>query len=127
MYAAGDFRYGIPLESGTAAMEAITAILEGPMCLAVVFAAVMNRSWRHPMQLILTTMQIYGLVWFAIHPYFTEEGYSGHFSADPILCWLVAFGANAPWGIFPPILWYKSFSAICKGMGKYLETEKKQK
>mmetsp|Transcript_12821 Transcript_12821/g.17840 ORF Transcript_12821/g.17840 Transcript_12821/m.17840 type:complete len:211 (-) Transcript_12821:144-776(-) len=127
LYAAADFRYSRPLESGTAAMEAITAILEGPLCVLVAFGAVSKASWRHPVQMVLCALQMYGLVWFTIHPLFTNEGYAGHFSADPVLFWVVAVGCNAPWGIVPPILFYQSFRHVCKACGTAAEGENKRK
>ncbi len=57
-YAKGDLRYGNPMEAGTAAMEAITALVDGPLCLAVAYAATNEKSWRHPVQFLLCTMQV---------------------------------------------------------------------
>lgn len=112
LYAAADFRYGNPMEAGTAAMEAITAIFDGPLCICVAFAVINDRPWRHAAQLVLTTCQIYGLVWFVLQPLFSETGYAGHLSSDPFLFWGIAVGMNAPWGVVPPILFYKSWRAI---------------
>eukprot|EP00640_Fibrocapsa_japonica_P006742 CAMPEP_0113943074 /NCGR_PEP_ID=MMETSP1339-20121228/19160_1 /TAXON_ID=94617 /ORGANISM="Fibrocapsa japonica" /LENGTH=176 /DNA_ID=CAMNT_0000947837 /DNA_START=52 /DNA_END=579 /DNA_ORIENTATION=+ /assembly_acc=CAM_ASM_000762 len=97
LYAAADFRYGRPLETGTAAMEAITALIDGPLCIAVAYAAIHGRGWRHPAQIVLCTMQMYGLLWFILHPLFSDEGMVGHFSSDPVLFWAIAVGMNAPW------------------------------
>ena len=61
IYMVADWCYGNPMEPGTRAMEAITSVMEGPLCLLVAYAAVKNKIWRHPAQLIVTTCQIYGL------------------------------------------------------------------
>jgi len=82
-----DFRYGNyngQLESGTHAMEVITALIDGPLCFLVVFAAAHNYSWRHPLQIILCVMQMYGLLWFTLQPIYSETGLEGHFSSDPV-------------------------------------------
>ena len=82
-----DFRYGNyngMLESGTHAMEVITALIDGPLCFLVVFAAAHNYSWRHPLQIILCVMQLYGLLWFTLQPIYSETGLEGHFSSDPV-------------------------------------------
>lgn len=82
-----DYRYGNyngMMESGTAAMEAITALIDGPLCIFVAFAAVHDYGCRHPLQIILCTMQLYGLVWFVLQPMFSETGLEGHFSKDPV-------------------------------------------
>ena len=67
------------MESGTAAMEAITALVDGPLCLIVAFAAAHNLPFRHPLQLILCVMQLYGLAWFVLQPLFSNEGMNGAF------------------------------------------------
>ena len=72
------------MESGTAAMEAITTLLTGPFCLLVAYAHVHKSSFRHPLQLVVCTMQLYGLLWFTLQPLFTEGGVAGHFSSDPV-------------------------------------------
>ncbi len=87
MYAAADYRYGDyngVMESGTAAMEAITALLTGPMCFLVAFADVQGYGCRHPLMIILCTMQLYGLIWFTLQPLYSEIGIAGHFSSDPV-------------------------------------------
>ena len=112
LYAAGDWRYGHPqLEAGTRTMEAITALFEGPLCLAVAWGAMRGCAWRHPAQLLLTTCQLYGLAWFALHPAFDASA-TQHFTADPVLFWVVAYGLNAVWGLVCPMLWLSSWKAV---------------
>lgn len=87
MYGAADYRYGDYnglMESGTTAMEAITALVDGPLCFLVVLASVQGWGCRHALQMILCTMQIYGLVWFTLQPIFSHEGFTHHFSSDPV-------------------------------------------
>jgi len=72
------------MESGTTAMEAITALVVGPLCLIVAFAAVHDYGCRHPLQIMLCTMQLYGLTWFTLQPIFSDTGMEGHFSSDPV-------------------------------------------
>jgi hypothetical protein len=72
------------MESGTAAMEAITALIVGPLCFLVAFASIHNFGCHHPLQMILCTMQLYGLTWFTLQPLFTDTGLAGHFSSDPV-------------------------------------------
>ena len=111
LYAAADFRYGRPLEAGTAAMELITSVIVGPLCCLLVFAIVTARPWRHALQLCLCTAQLYGLTWFILHPFFYHLPVA---SDDPFLFWVVFVGLNAPWGIFPPILLAKSVRAVSR-------------
>jgi cholestenol delta-isomerase len=96
------------MESGTHAMEVITALIDGPLCFFVAWAAAHDYGCRHPFQIILCVMQLYGLLWFTLQPIYSETGVAGHFSSDPSLFWGIAVGCNAPWGIFPVILLYQS-------------------
>ncbi|RQM24766.1 hypothetical protein B5M09_000478 [Aphanomyces astaci] len=82
LYSAADYRYGFPMEEGTAAMETITCV---------------------------SIMQLYGLTWFCLHPLFSD---ASHMSSDPGLFWIICVGCNAPWAIFPSVLVHKSFTAI---------------
>lgn len=89
MYAAADYRYGDyggHMESGTAAMECITALLTGPLCFLVVTASVHEFASLHFFQIITCTCQLYGLIWFTLQPLFTTSGIAGHFSSDPVSC-----------------------------------------
>lgn len=99
LYGAADFRYGLPdsesleLEAGTAAMEAITALVTGPLCLLLAWAIVGNKSWRWSVQVVVCTCQMYGLAWFMTHPFFLADKIS---SNDPFLYWVIFVGFNAP-------------------------------
>lgn len=66
LYSAADFRYGYPMEAGTAAMELITALIDGPLCLLAAYGYVHRRYWYHPVVLVVTTMQLYGLTWYVV-------------------------------------------------------------
>ncbi|OQR82131.1 hypothetical protein THRCLA_11113 [Thraustotheca clavata] len=109
LYSASDFRYGYPMEEGTAAMETITAFIDGPLCLLAAYAFVTRQSYYHPVVVVVCVMQLYGLTWFCLHPFFSD---STHISSDPGLFWVICVGMNMPWAIFPSILLYKSFTAI---------------
>lgn len=97
------------MESGTAAMEAITALVDGPLCFLVAFAAVNELPWRYPLQLILCVMQIYGLVWFTLQPLFSNTG-ADHFSPDPVsfnyITLSFLFYSNFPFSFLVPFLGY---------------------
>ena len=133
LYGAADWRYGqypgfmaTPImEPGTAAMEAITAVADGPLCILAALADVRGYTWLHPVRLIVCTMQIYGLVWFILEPIF-GGGMASHFPEDPFLFWGIAVGCNAPWGIVPPILWVQSWTQIMSAL-RFQEENKKAK
>lgn len=104
------------MESGTAAMECITALIVGPLCFLVLVTNVLDHPLCYVLQLITCTMQLYGLTWFTLQPLFTTSGLSGHFSSDPILFWIVAVGCNAPWAIFPTILLFEAIIKLTLSM-----------
>lgn len=106
LYTASDFRYGYPIEAGTGAMEMITVCLDGPLCLLAAYAFIFEKKFYHPLVLVLCTMQLYGLLWFTLQPFFSSES---HITKDPSLFWFICFGCNVPWSLFPGILFYKSF------------------
>lgn len=86
-YGTADARYGNfsgSLDSGTAAMEAITALVVGPLCFLVALAAVHDLSWRYPLQLVVSTMQAYGMLWLAVEPIFSAGGWAQHYNADEV-------------------------------------------
>jgi hypothetical protein len=97
LYSAGDFRYGRPLEAGTAAMEGITALIVGPLSLLTAIAIVRDWSIRHVLQLTVSTCQMYGLTWFMAQPVFAAVE---SLTTDPLLFWVVAFALNAPWYVY---------------------------
>jgi cholestenol delta-isomerase len=105
LYGASDYRYGFgtmpELEPGTAAMEAITALVTGPLCLLLAWAIVGRSAYRWSLQIVVCTCQMYGLTWFVAHPAFSIEQVA---SSDPFLYWVIFVGFNAPWGIVPPIM-----------------------
>jgi cholestenol delta-isomerase len=117
LYGAADFRYGRPLEAGTASMEMITALLVGPLCLMTAYGIVRDRPWRHIVQIVTCTCQMYGLTWFIFQPAF-GSGLHSVASDDPFLFWVVFVGLNAPWGIIPPILFIQSFAALNRAVSK---------
>jgi cholestenol delta-isomerase len=114
------------MESGTHAMEAITALIDGPLCFLVAWSAVHDYGCRHPFQIILCVMQLYGLLWFTLQPIFSDTGMAGHFATDPNLFWGIAVGCNAPWAIFPAILLVQSVMEVsCKMAASNKQQERK--
>jgi hypothetical protein len=38
----------------------VTAFIEGPACLLLIYAIVKRKAWRHPLQLVLCVGELYG-------------------------------------------------------------------
>lgn len=111
LYGAADARYGNfngYMESGTSAMETITALVVGPLCLLVAFAAIHDLSWRYPLQLVVCTMQLYGMLWLVLQPVFSAEGWDKHYASDEVR-FLLRF-----------ICVYNSFNSAWRSLGTFL-------
>lgn len=119
LYGAADFRYGfgenLQLEAGTAAMEAITAFITGPLCVLLAWGIVGQKSWRWSVQIVLCACQMYGLAWFMAHPFFAADKIS---SEDPFLYWVIFVGFNAPWGIIPPLMLLSAIFHVNRNMAR---------
>lgn len=110
LYSAADYRYKGPvIESGTAAMETITALIVGPACLLLAYAIVTRAAYRLPLQICVCVSQMYGLLWFVLHGVFALEAVA---STDPFLFWIIFVGLNMPWGVVPPILLWKAWREV---------------
>jgi len=95
------------------------------MCILIAYGHIMKTAWRHPLQLVITTCQIYGLVWFILHPICDPKGHADHITSDTFLFWFLVVGMNAPWGIVPPLLFYDSYRNIVQGLQKADRIESK--
>lgn len=64
-YAKADSRYA-SRDSFTISMEFVTAFLEGPSCFVVVYSLLKRKPWRHILQVVVATCQVYGdILYFA--------------------------------------------------------------
>jgi len=111
-YALSDSRY-LTSDPFVLCMETVTAFLWGPMCF-IVAACIMNRHpLRHPLQIIVTVGQIYGLVlYYATHTfdyYHKEVIYS---RPEFLYFWFYYFFMNFLWMIFPGMLLVDSVRTI---------------
>ena len=71
-YTKADSRYA-SRDPFTICMEFVTAFIEGPSCFIIVYGLVSKRAWRHILQLLVVTCQIYGDVL-----YFATSWYEGN-------------------------------------------------
>lgn len=72
-YAKADSRYA-SRDPFTICMEFVTAFIEGPSCFIIVYGLVRKRAWRHVLQLLVVTCQVYGdVLYFATSWYEGED------------------------------------------------------
>ncbi|KAI3383604.1 hypothetical protein SNEBB_006355 [Seison nebaliae] len=67
-YAKSDGRYVIG-EEGTVAIEMLTAFIVGPICLLTYIAIIINNKYRHILQILSSTCQLYGVLIFFLSEY----------------------------------------------------------
>lgn len=60
-------------------LEVLTVLVAGPMAIFLVWAILNNSKWRHPLQIIICTMELYG-GWMTFGP--GTEPCSGSFSLE---------------------------------------------
>ncbi|KAM0124890.1 hypothetical protein ACHAPC_010795 [Botrytis cinerea] len=113
-YALSDSRY-LTSDPFVLCMETVTAFLWGPMCFTVAAFIATRHPLRHPLQIIVTVGQIYGLVlYYATHTfdyYHKEVNYS---RPEFLYFWFYYFFMNFLWMIFPGMLLVDSVRTIAR-------------
>lgn len=116
-YALSDSRY-LTRDSFLVCMEAITALLWGPLSLLCAYGVVVqynNRSaapWRHPLQIIISVGQIYGdVLYYGTCTY--EAVVYGNMFSRPEMYYFIGYYVflNAVWIVIPGILLISSVRA----------------
>lgn len=95
-------------------------LLWGPLCLLLAFRLIPNKSpYRHPIQMIVSLGQLYGLVLYYLIP-IVDEWVGGASKAvsrpEWIYYWGEFIGLNAPWAIVPACPFFPFFFLfLCRG------------
>lgn len=100
-YSLSDSRY-LTQDPFLVIMESVTAFLWGPIAFFISYATITDHHWRHPLQMIVSLGQMYGLVlYFGIFWY--NEFVNGiDFSRpEPYYYWAYYVLCNAFWVFFP--------------------------
>mmetsp|Transcript_6061 Transcript_6061/g.10434 ORF Transcript_6061/g.10434 Transcript_6061/m.10434 type:complete len:174 (+) Transcript_6061:123-644(+) len=97
-------------------VELITFVLDGILCLALMYAIAKRRPWRHPAQIILCVCELYGgyMTW-------VPEWLMGSpnlVTDDKFRAYLYLWFLNAVWVVIPGILLFQSCSVLTKAMSK---------
>ncbi|RPB16671.1 Emopamil-binding protein [Morchella conica CCBAS932] len=118
-YSLSDSRY-LSGDKFVLAIESITIILWGPLCLLTSRAIVKESYYRHPLQLLASLAHIYGCLM-----YFATSWLDGnrHCRPEPFYFYVYYIGMNVPWIIIPGLLINQSFTYISSSLKKLHDME----
>jgi len=113
-YALSDSRY-LTSDPFVLCMETVTAFTWGPMCFVVAIFITTQHPLRHPLQIIVSVGQIYGLLLYyatsMFDHYYRQVTYS---RPEAWYFWGYYFAMNFIWMIFPGILLVSSVRTIAR-------------
>lgn len=118
-YSKGDSRYAAR-DAAIVAVEGITAVLEGPASLLVVYAIARGKSCRYILQFAITLGQLYGVVVY----YVTAILDGDKFSASTFYYYAYYIGANFPWIVIPSLISIRCWRKICAAIQTQGQTKK---
>ncbi|KAL8516528.1 hypothetical protein ACS0TY_014971 [Phlomoides rotata] len=107
-YSKGDSRY-VARSSDVVSVEGLTAAIEGPACLLVVYAIASKKSYSYVLQLAISLGQLYGTV-----VYFVTAVLDGdNFATSPFYYYAYYVFANMWWVIIPTSIVVRCWKKIC--------------
>ncbi|MCJ1249197.1 hypothetical protein MMC30_006420 [Trapelia coarctata] len=117
-YALADSRY-MTDDPLVFCIDGLTAITLGPLCLLLVYLILTASPYRHCIQLLVSTLQLYGDVLYYLTGlcsyYFM--GIS-HTRPEGVYFWGYFIGANVPWVVVPAWCIYNSVKAMAGAIGQ---------
>ena len=87
-------------------LEMLTVFI-GILCLVQVKGVLCRAPWRHPLQMIICTAELYG-GWMTFCPEWVQ-GSPNLNGQDPILFWIYLVFMNGLWVVIPALLLWDSF------------------
>ncbi|CAJ1951863.1 unnamed protein product [Sphenostylis stenocarpa] len=108
-YSKGDSRYA-GRDAGIVTVEGITAVLEGPASLLIVYAIATGKSYSYILQFAISLGQLYGTAVY----YITAILEGDNFSANTFYYYAYYIGANASWIVIPTIIAIRCWRKICE-------------
>jgi hypothetical protein len=104
-YSRADARWSVR-DPNVISIEILTVCL-GVLCLLQVGAVLCRTKWRHPLQIIICTAELYG-GWMTFCPEWVE-GSPNLSGKDPVLFWIYLVFMNGLWVVIPALLLWDSF------------------
>ncbi|KDD76356.1 emopamil binding protein [Helicosporidium sp. ATCC 50920] len=107
-YAKADSRYATR-DTFIIGMEAVTAFVWGPICLALVHGILSRKIWRYTMMIIVSLGQIYGDVLYYATCFM--EGLV-HSRPEALYFWIYFIFVNAIWIVVPSLCIHYAFGKL---------------
>ena len=107
-YGRADARWAVR-DANVISLEILTVGI-GILCLLQVWGVWYRSSWRHPLQIIICTAELYG-GWMTFAPEWVD-GSPNLEGQDPILFWIYLVFMNGLWVVVPLILLWDSFTRM---------------
>ncbi|KAL1923990.1 uncharacterized protein VTP21DRAFT_7025 [Calcarisporiella thermophila] len=111
-YSKADSRWAIA-DPTIVAIEAITAVFCGPLCLVVALCIHKKHPWRHVWQVVLVVCELYG----GYMTFFPEvlSGSSALNTTNPVYKYVYLIFFNGLWVVIPLLLLWQSAQRIAHG------------
>ncbi len=84
-----------------------TELILGPLCFLLVWLIHRGSAYRHRVQLVLCTAQLYGCVLYFVAPVM-QGTWGSVMTNDPFELWVYIIGLNALWIIVPAVMIFQS-------------------
>lgn len=104
-YSRADARWAVR-DPNVISLELLTVFI-GILCLFQVRGVLCRESWRHPLQMVICTAELYG-GWMTFCPEWVQ-GSPNLNGQDPILLWIYLVFMNGLWVVIPGLLLWDSF------------------
>eukprot|EP01132_Coremiostelium_polycephalum_P004820 gene4820-6008_t len=99
-------------------------LVQGAFCFLLALLVVVESRYRHALQILLSSLQALGTVFYFITPYIYGR-WEEYISSDPFELWVYVVGLNGLWLLVPIILILQSFSAIGQATAAYQSSKPK--
>lgn len=105
-------------------IEALTVVIQGPLCLLVFAGGVFGKWWRHPLRIVVCAVHFWSCML-----YFVTEARRGHMDCRPegVYWWGYLVGMNMPWIVVPVVMIWRSFGVLREAVRKAERVEVKAK
>jgi len=109
-YTLSDSRYLVQ-DDFVVAIEALTVLFLGPLCLLTFLAIVRDSPWVHPARLLACCCHVYGVLLYFVT---ASLQHNIHCRPEPLYFWGYYVGCNLPWLLVPAVLGWRSARAMAE-------------
>eukprot|EP00245_Coleochaete_scutata_P001399 TRINITY_DN1170_c0_g1_i1.p1 TRINITY_DN1170_c0_g1~~TRINITY_DN1170_c0_g1_i1.p1 ORF type:complete len:220 (+),score=26.47 TRINITY_DN1170_c0_g1_i1:94-753(+) len=112
-YSKADSRYATR-DVFVVSLEGFTAFLVGPLCFLVPLAMARKAAYRHSLQIILSMMQLYGVILYFVSSILEDNK---HVSPGALYFWIYFVFMNSIWVVVPAFVVWRSAIAVNGAVG----------